>query len=55
VPAAVVLEEMARVIDLSLLGLEQIADRRFATQHGEFARMVEVAAMRLALAPRSPP
>jgi hypothetical protein len=46
VPAAAALEEIARVIDPSSLGLQPIGDRRFAAPHSDFIRMVEVAAMK---------
>jgi hypothetical protein len=46
VPAAAALEEIAQVIDPSSLGLQPIGDRRFAAPHGDFIRMVEVAAMK---------
>ena len=44
VPAAAALAEIARVIDPGRLGLNRLGDRRFAVDHDEFIRMVEVAA-----------
>ncbi len=46
VMGAVAIAEICRVLDPVTLGLQPVSDRRFAAPHGDFVRLLEVAAFK---------